>query len=104
MPATWACPNSTAGAHNDLQGHMTYMCSDAKRQADVDLIYLATEERKQIVKDKCDSEMFDCDCYLETTIEFFQDAQNYNTILENESENQEKVDAYWDKLYECMAV
>ena len=30
-----------------------------------------TEERKQIVKDKCDSEMFDCDCYLETTIKFF---------------------------------
>ena len=63
-----------------------------------------TEERKQIVKDKCDSEIYDCDCYLETTIEFFQDAQSYNTILENESENQEKVDAYWDKLDECMAV
>ena len=63
-----------------------------------------TEERKQIVKDKCDSEIYDCDCYLETTIEFFQDAQSYNTILESESENQEKVDAYWDKLYECMAV
>ena len=62
-----------------------------------------TEERQQIVKDKCDSEMFDCECYLETTIEFFQDAQSYNTVLENESENQEKVDAYWDKLYECIA-
>lgn len=61
-----------------------------------------TEERKQVVIDKCDSEMFDCDCYLETTIEFFPEAQSYNTTLENESDNQEKVDAYWDKLYECM--
>lgn len=61
-----------------------------------------TDERKQIVKDKCDSEIFDCDCYLETTIEYFPNAQDYNKTLENESDNQEKVDAYWDKLYECM--
>ena len=61
-----------------------------------------TDERKQIVKDKCDSEIFDCDCYLETTIEYFPKAQDYNKTLENESDNQEKVDAYWDKLYECM--
>ena len=63
-----------------------------------------TEERKQIVKDKCDSEMFDCDCYLETTIKSFPDAQSYNSTLENEAENQEKVDAYWDKIYDgCMS-
>lgn len=62
-----------------------------------------TEERKQIVKDKCDSEIFDCDCFLETTVNEFPKAQDYNTTLENESENQEKVDAYWDKLYDnCM--
>jgi len=62
-----------------------------------------SDERKQIVKDKCDSEVFDCDCYLKTTIDFFPNAQDYNTTLENESENQEKVDSYWDKLYDgCM--
>ena len=61
------------------------------------------EERKQIVKDKCDSELFDCDCFLKSTMEAFPKAQDYNTTLENESKNQEKVDAYWDKIYEeCM--
>ncbi|MDG1333440.1 MAG: hypothetical protein P8P74_13980 [Crocinitomicaceae bacterium] len=61
------------------------------------------DEKKQIVKDKCDSEVFDCDCFLETTISEFPKAQDYNKTLENESSNQEKVDAYWDKLYdECM--
>jgi hypothetical protein len=62
-----------------------------------------TDERKQIVKDKCDSELFDCDCFLKSTMESFPNAQDYNTTLENESKNQEKVDAYWDKVYEeCM--
>lgn len=61
------------------------------------------QERKQIVKDKCDSELFDCDCFLESTIEYFPNAQDYNKTLENESKNQKKVDAYWDKLYDgCM--
>lgn len=61
------------------------------------------DERKQIVKDKCDSELFDCDCFLNSTIEYFPNAQDYNTTLENESKNQEKVDKYWDKIYEsCM--
>ena len=61
------------------------------------------DERKQIVKDKCDSDLFDCDCFLETTMENFPNAQDYNTTLENESENQKKVDDYWDKLYDnCM--
>lgn len=61
------------------------------------------DERKQIVKDKCDSELFDCDCFLESTIEYFPNAQDYNKTLENESKNQKKVDAYWDKLYDgCM--
>lgn len=63
-----------------------------------------TEERKQIVKDKCDSEMYDCDCFLKTTMESFPNAQDYNKTLENESANQAKVDAYWDKLTEnCIA-
>lgn len=61
------------------------------------------DEKKQIVKDKCDAEVFDCDCFLKTTMEEFPKAQDYNKTLENESANQEKVDAYWDKLYEnCM--
>ena len=61
------------------------------------------DERKQIVKDKCDSELYDCDCFLNSTMEYFPNAQDYNTTLENESKNQEKVDKYWDKLYEsCM--
>ena len=62
------------------------------------------EERKQIITDKCDNEVFDCDCYLNTTMEHFPNAQDYNTTLENESENQENIDDYWDKLYdECMS-
>ncbi len=61
------------------------------------------DEKKQIVKDKCDSEVFDCDCFLETTMKEFPKAQDYNKTLENESANEEKVDAYWEKLYEnCM--
>lgn len=61
------------------------------------------DERKQIVKDKCDAEVFDCDCYLKTTMESFPKAQDYNKTMENETANKEKVDAYWDKIYEgCM--
>lgn len=63
-----------------------------------------TDERKQIVKDKCDAEVFDCECYMKTTIETFPNAQEYNKTLENEAANQAKVDAYWDKIYNgCMA-
>lgn len=62
-----------------------------------------TDERKQIVIDKCDAEVFDCDCFVKTTTDAFPKAQDYNKTLENESSNQKKVDEYWDKLYdECM--
>ncbi|TNE56224.1 MAG: hypothetical protein EP338_01250 [Bacteroidetes bacterium] len=61
-----------------------------------------TEERKQIVKDKCDNDLYDCDCFLEKTVNFFPEAQDYNKTLENESENQEKVDSYWEELDACM--
>lgn len=62
-----------------------------------------TDERKQIITDKCDNEVFDCDCYLKTTMEAFPKAQDYNTILGDETANQVKVDEYWDKVYDgCM--
>ena len=61
-----------------------------------------SEERRKIVKDKCDSEIFNCDCFVEKTIEFFPQAQSYNKTLENESANQEKVDQYWNRIYDCM--
>lgn len=62
-----------------------------------------TDERKQKVEDKCDSELFDCDCFVKKTVEFFPKAQDYNTTLENETANQKKVDEYWDKIYDgCM--
>ena len=36
-------------------------------------------------------------------MDVFEDPNAYTSTLENESANQEQVDAYWDKLYEdCM--
>ena len=62
-----------------------------------------TDARKQTVRDKCDGDIFDCDCFLKTTMDVFEDPNAYTSTLENESANQEQVDAYWDKLYEdCM--
>lgn len=61
-----------------------------------------TEERKQVILDKCDKETFDCDCYLKVTMEMFPNAQEYNTTMEDEESNADKVDAYWEKVYECM--
>ena len=63
-----------------------------------------TEEKKQVIIDKCDSEMFDCDCYLKVTMETFPNAQDYNATMEDEEKNGDKIDAYWDKIYdECMS-
>lgn len=61
-----------------------------------------TDERKQILTDKCDTDLYDCDCYVKTTVETFPKAQDYNKTLENESANEDKIDAYYEKLSECM--
>ena len=62
-----------------------------------------TEERKQVLTDKCDTELYDCDCYVETTVKSFPKAQDYNKTLENESANEEKIDAYYEQLADCMS-
>lgn len=62
-----------------------------------------TDERKKIITDKCDEDLYDCNCYLQKTIESFPEPDQYNTTLENEAANQQKVDAYWNSLLEgCM--
>jgi hypothetical protein len=62
-----------------------------------------TDERKQVLTDKCDTDLYDCDCYVETTVKAFPKAQDYNKTLENESANEDKIDAYYEELAECMA-
>ena len=63
-----------------------------------------TEERKQVITDKCDTvELYDCDCYVETTIKEFPKAQDYNKTLEDETANADKIDAYYEKLSECIS-
>jgi len=62
-----------------------------------------TDARKQTVLDKCQDDLYDCDCYLKTTMEVFEDPDTYTSTLENETENGEQIDAYWDKVFEdCM--
>lgn len=62
-----------------------------------------TDERKQVIMDKCDTELYDCDCYVKTTVETFPKAQDYNKTLEDESANGDKIDAYYEKLADCMS-
>ena len=62
-----------------------------------------TDARKQKVLDKCENDTFDCDCFLTTTVTTFQDTDIYTSTMENESVNQDAVDAYWDNIYEsCL--
>ena len=62
-----------------------------------------TDARKQKILDKCENDVFDCDCFLNNTIESFPDPNEYNNIMENEKDNMEKVDLYWDGPYEkCL--
>ncbi|NVK65150.1 MAG: hypothetical protein HWE22_11215 [Flavobacteriales bacterium] len=60
------------------------------------------DEKKQVLIDKCDTEIYDCDCYVKTTVEAFPKAQDYNKTLENESANADAVEAYYQKLDGCM--
>lgn len=60
------------------------------------------DDRKNTITAKCDAEIYNCDCFLQKTIETFPDPEQYNATMENESANQEKVDAYWKGLENCM--
>ncbi len=61
-----------------------------------------TDARKQKILDKCQEDIYDCECYLNKTIESFSDPNEYNTIMENEKENKETVDSYNELTDECM--
>lgn len=62
-----------------------------------------TDARKQKVLDKCQNDIYDCDCFLNTTMTTFQDPDAYTSTMENETDNQEAVDAYWDDIFEsCL--
>jgi len=60
------------------------------------------DERKQKILDLCIEDAYDCDCYLKTTIEAFPIPEDYNVKLENEEKYQEEVDAYYDKIDDCL--
>jgi len=62
-----------------------------------------SDERKQILTDQCDTEIYDCECYVETTISEFPKAQEFDKIMSDESANAERVDAYWEKINGCIA-
>lgn len=51
-----------------------------------------TEGRKQKVKDKCQAEMYDCDCYLKVTLDMFESPDDYNNASD------EKLAEYEEKL------
>lgn len=61
-----------------------------------------TDERKKTITDKCDAELYDCNCFLQKTMETFPEPDQYNSTLENEAANQQKVDAYWKSLEGCI--
>jgi hypothetical protein len=60
------------------------------------------DDRKKTILDKCDAELYDCNCFLQKTMETFPEPDQYNETLENEAANQQKVDAYWKSLEGCM--
>ena len=51
-----------------------------------------TDERKQKVKNKCQEEMYDCDCYLKVTLDMFESPDDYN------NPSDEKLAEYEERL------
>ena len=60
------------------------------------------DERKQKILDRCVEDIYDCECYLKTTIDAFPIPEDYNTKLEYEDKYQEEVDAYYTKIDDCL--
>ena len=60
------------------------------------------DERKQKILDLCMEDIYDCECYLQTTIDAFPTPEDYNTKLENEEKYQEEIDDYYTKIDDCL--
>ncbi len=52
------------------------------------------EKRAKILA-KCDPTTTNCQCFVEKTITFFESVDDYTSTLSNESENAERIDAYY---------
>jgi hypothetical protein len=58
------------------------------------------DERKQKILDQCMEDVYDCECYLETTIDAFPIPEDYNT--KDEDKSKEELEAYWTKIDDCL--
>jgi len=55
----------------------------------------SVEKRAKIMA-KCDPTTTNCQCFLKTTINSFKSVEDYTSTLSNESENQKRIDGYYD--------
>ncbi|MDX1653216.1 MAG: hypothetical protein R3277_12025 [Brumimicrobium sp.] len=47
------------------------------------------EENKSVVRDRCLGEVYDCDCYMDKTLEVFKNPAEYNTQTPEDKEKWE---------------
>lgn len=52
-------------------------------------------EKRAKVMAKCDPSTTNCQCFVEKTIQFFDSVEDYTSTLSNESDNTERIDAYY---------
>ncbi|MCB0478881.1 MAG: hypothetical protein KDC84_11990 [Crocinitomicaceae bacterium] len=57
-----------------------------------------TEERKEKILSKCTEDKYECDCYLEVTMEYFKNPEDYNLKAEKDLNYQK------DLKDKCMVV
>lgn len=50
-----------------------------------------SDDRKEKIMGKCNEEMYDCECYLELTMETFKDPEDYNKKAEKDHEYQKQI-------------
>ena len=60
-----------------------------------------TDARKQTISDKCIDELYDCDCYVTTIMDVFQDPELYNKVLEDTEANKDKYEEYMSRIKDC---
>lgn len=56
-----------------------------------------SDDRKEKIKSKCNEELYDCECYLELTMETFKDPEDYNKKAEKDLEYQKQIKEKCDK-------
>ena len=62
-----------------------------------------SDERKEKIMGKCNEELYDCECYLELTMESFENPEDYNKKAEKDLEYQKQLKVKCGKQKEQSA-